>query len=245
MIVSAERERPDQADAEARMRRAEAVLGVTFSDRDLLRTALTHPSYSFEAGSREQYERLEFLGDAVLGFIVTDHLYRTFPDAPEGRMAKLRSAIVSGRQLASIASELGLGEAVLVGHGAEVTGARRLTSLLADAFEALIGAVYLDRGLDVVREFVMGVLVPRVLPEALSGAFADTKSELQERTMAHGGPTPVYRIVAEEGPPHERVFTAEVSLGDRVLGTGRGPSKREAEKTAAAEALITLDADPE
>jgi ribonuclease-3 len=229
-------------DTQTRLGRAEEAVGVTFRDRELLRTALTHSSYSAETGGSGQYERLEFLGDSVLGFVVADHLYRTYPDFSEGRISKLRAQVVSGKRLALVAGELGLDEAILVGHGAEVTGTRRLASLMADVFEALIGALYLDQGLEPAAAFILTTLVPRVLPDALAGAFTDTKSELQERTMASGGLTPAYRIVAEEGPPHERVFTAEVSVGGTALGKGSGPSKQEAEKAAAAEALNALDA---
>jgi ribonuclease III len=229
-------------EPEARIDRAEEILGVHFRDRDLLRRALTHPSYSFEAGTKEQYERLEFLGDSVLGFVMTDHIYRTFADFDEGRMAKLRAALVSGRALASVARELALGDALLVGHGAEAGGARRLTSVLADAFEATIGALYLEAGVEAVRTFVMRVFADRLRPEALALAVLDPKSELQERTMAESGLTPVYRIVAEAGPPHERIFTAEVLVGDRLLGQGSGATKKDAEKEAATVALKALAA---
>lgn len=219
---------------------AEGLLGHRFADRDLLQRALTHPSYSFEAGTKEQYERLEFLGDSVLGFVMTDHIYRRFPDFDEGGMAKLRAALVSGRTLAGLARELGLGEALLVGHGAEAGGARKLTSVLADAFEATLGALYLDAGLDAAHAYVMRVFADRLAPEALATAVLDPKSELQERTMADAGLTPVYRIVAEAGPPHERIFTAEVLVGDRLLGQGAGATKKDAEKAAATQALRAL-----
>jgi ribonuclease-3 len=232
--------RPDPAEVASRLARAEAILGVTFEDRALLERALTHPSYSFEAGTKEQYERLEFLGDSVLGFIMTDHIYRALPDFPEGRMAKLRGSLVSGATLAGIARDLGLGDALLVGHGAEAGGARRLASVLADAFEALLGAVYLDRGLDAARRFVLAVFAERLAPDALDAVVLDAKSELQELTMAVSSEIPDYRIVAEEGPPHDRTFTAEVLVGGLVLGQGGGPTKKDAEKAAATEALATL-----
>lgn len=228
-------------DAEARIALAERLLGVTFTDHELLRRALTHPSYTFEQGAREPYERLEFLGDSVLGFIMTDHIYRTFPDFPEGEMAKLRATLVSGRMLAEIAGGLGLGDAILMGHGAEATGARQLASVLADAFEAIVGAMYLDRGVDVTRTFVLAHLGPRAVPGGLPAGWQDFKSELQERTMAAFGETPTYRIVAVEGLPHERSFTAEVLLAGRLIGQGSGPSKKDAEKAAAEQALHAFD----
>jgi ribonuclease III len=227
---------------EQRIDRAEAILGVSFADRDLLQRALTHPSYSFESGSKEQYERLEFLGDSVLGFVMTEHIYRTFPDFDEGRMAKLRAALVSGRVLAAIARELGLGDALLIGHGAEAGGARKLTSVLADAFEATLGALYLDAGIEAARTYLMRVFADRLRPEALATAVLDPKSQLQELTMAESGLTPVYRIVAEAGPPHDRTFTAEVLVGDRLLGQGSGATKKDAEKAAATQALKALAA---
>ncbi|HEY3318278.1 MAG TPA: ribonuclease III [Coriobacteriia bacterium] len=227
-------------DPEERIDRAEEILGVTFADRGLLQRALTHPSYSFESGSKEQYERLEFLGDSVLGFLMTEHIYGRFPEFDEGRMAKLRAALVSGRTLAAIARDLGLGEALLVGHGADAGGARKLKSVLADAFEATLGALYLDAGIDAARGFVMRVFADRLAPEALATAVLDAKSELQERSMAEAGLTPVYRIVAEAGPPHDRTFTAEVLVGDRLLGQGSGATKKDAEKAAATEALDAL-----
>jgi ribonuclease-3 len=227
-------------DAEARIDRAEAILGYRFRDRDLLRRALTHPSYSFETDNREQYERLEFLGDSVLGFLMADHIYRTFPEFDEGRMSMLRSGLVNGRALAAIASELALGDALLVAPAPEADVTRRRVSVLSDAFEATLAALYLDRGLPDAREYLMRVFAGRLEPEALATAVLDAKSELQERAMADGGLVPVYRIVAEEGPPHERIFTAEVLVADRMLGQGSGPSKREAEKAAAAQALEAL-----
>jgi ribonuclease-3 len=147
---------------------------------------------------------------------------------------------VSGRALAGIARELGLGDALLIGHGAELGGARKLTSVLADAFEATLGALYLDAGLVAAGAYVMRVFDERLKPEALATAVLDPKSELQERTMAEAGDTPVYRIVAEDGPPHERTFTAEVLLGERLLGEGSGLTKKDAEKAAATEALKAL-----
>jgi ribonuclease-3 len=241
-MTAARKGLPSEADAAERVALAQERLGVTFTDPGLLRKALTHSSYSFEAGTHGQYERLEFLGDSVLGLAMAEHLYRTFPDAPEGNLAKLRAALVSGSSLAHVAGELRLGDCVLMGHGADVTGARRLASVLADVFEAVVGAVFLDGGWETARAFVPRVFGERITPEALADAVHDPKSELQERTMADSGLTPEYVIVAAEGPPHERVFTAEVLLDGKVLGRGGGHSKKDAEKAAAEEALRVLDA---
>jgi ribonuclease-3 len=244
-MTSPEHSRPDAGGVEERLERAEAIIGVRFADRSILQRALTHPSYSFESGTKEQYERLEFLGDSVLGLIMTDHIYRTFPDFPEGRMAKARASLVSGVTLAEIARHLGLGDALLIGHGAEAGGARRLVSVLADAFEALVGAVYLDRGLDAASAFVMAVFADRLAADAIGATSLDAKSELQELTMAAANEIPEYHIVEEAGPPHERTFTAEVRVAGELLGRGSGPTKKDAEKAAAAEALRALADDDE
>lgn len=236
------RPRPESEDD--RVALAEAVLGYRFRDNALLRTALTHPSYSFEAGTEDRYERLEFLGDSVLGFIVTEHLYTEFPDFPEGKLAKLRAAVVSGNALASVSEEMGLSDAVFVGHGAEATGARESASVLADVFEAVAGAMMLDRGLEGTRAFVLGALLPRVVPQALAGRWHDYKSSLQEYSLASSGTMPEYRHVAQEGPPHDRTFSVEVVVGGEVAGTGAGPSKKRAEKEAARDALKSLGVVP-
>jgi ribonuclease-3 len=239
--VSAKRQDAPPPNTGALLATAEERLGVGFSDRSLLLTALTHPSYAFESGDGAQYERLEFLGDSVLGTVVTEHIYRTFPELPEGPMAKLRAALVAGASLAEVAAELGLSDCVLVGRGAEVGGARKLASVLADVFEAVVGAIYLDAGLEATRSFVHRVFGARLEPETMADAWHDPKSELQERAMASSGLTPTYAIVTQEGPPHRRLFTAEARLGDRVLGSGSGPSKKDAEQAAAAQALAELD----
>ncbi len=238
--MSTRRREPAASDQGTLLDSAESRLGVRFSNRSLLLVALTHPSHAFETGGQD-FERLEFLGDSVLGIIVTEHIYRTFPELPEGPMAKLRAAMVSGASLADVAGELGVSESVRVGHGAEAGGARKLASVLADVFEAVVGAIYLDAGLEAARAFVHRVFGGRLDPETMADAWHDPKSELQERTMAAGGLTPTYVVTSESGPPHERAFTAEVRLGGRTVGSGAGPSKKDAEKAAAEEALAGLE----
>ncbi len=222
-----------------RVRILEERFGVTFADPALARMALTHPSFAAEAPGAAGYERLEFLGDSVLGFIVADHLYRAHPDEPEGVLTRLKIAAVSGETVAQIADELGIGELVWLGRGAAQGEGRSRRSLLENVFEAIIGAIYLDQGLDVVRDVVLDVLGARLLDP--SGAPRDAKSALQELTQAGHGVLPEYRTTAVEGPPHDRRFSVEVTVADRVLGHGTGRSKKDAEKAAAAAALARLE----
>ncbi len=234
------RKATEPADVAARLGAAEAALGVTFRDRDLLRTALTHPSWAEEHRTGE-YERLEFLGDSVLGFVVAEHLFRAMPEEPEGVLARLRAEVVAGESLAEAASDAGLDEAILLGRGAAADGGRRLASVRADVLEALIGAVYLDRGMKASRGVVERLVLPYALPRALAGATRDPKGVLQEHTMAEaGGALPRYEVVSQDGPPHDRRFTVEVWVAGEVAGLGVGPSKKAAEKAAAAAALEHL-----
>jgi ribonuclease-3 len=243
--VSARRQAPDPAEIESAVRAAEQAIGVTLSEPSLVRTALTHPSWAVEHDSPAEYERLEFLGDSVLGFVVAEHLFREFPEAPEGTLARLRAEIVSGESLAQAAEQAGVGAAILLGRGAEADGGRRLASVRADVLEALIGAVYLDAGLEQARGVVARLVIRFALPRALAGATRDPKGVLQEHTMGAGGGLPEYRVVAEDGPPHDRRFTVEVHVDGVVAGTGVGVSKKVAEKAAAAAALVALGVRPD
>jgi ribonuclease-3 len=236
--------RGGEAEVESRLAAAEEALGVNFRDRTLLRTALTHPSWAVEHDSRAEYERLEFLGDSVLGFVVAEHLYRKMPEEPEGVLARLRAEVVSGAALAEAAATAGLDDAVLLGKGAAAEGSRKLASVRADVLEALIGAVYLDRGMRAARGVVERLLLPMALPRALAGATRDPKGLLQEHTMAvAAGELPVYALVSEQGPAHDRRFEVEVLVGGNVIGRGSGPSKKLAEKAAAAQAVKALGID--
>jgi ribonuclease III len=217
----------------------ERALGVSFEDRELLELALTHRSYAFEAGGLPTNERLEFLGDAVLGFVVTARLYRDHPAEAEGRLAKLRAATVNARTLARVARELGLGGYVRLGRGEEQSGGQDKDSILADTLEALIGAVYLDGGMSAAADVVLRLLGDVLEDLARDGETFDSKTTLQELTAARIGELPVYEVT-EEGPDHAKRFSALVSVAGEIVGRGEGRSKKEAEQQAAAEALTHL-----
>lgn len=213
-------------------------LGVDINPQ-LLELALTHRSHAYECGADETNERLEFLGDSVLGLIVTEELYRRYPDLDESRLSPLRSGIVNMRALADIARTLNLGEFIRLGKGEEVTGGRDKNSLLADAFEALIGAIYLENGYaETLR--VVSALIDETLQSALAkGAGLDGKTALQELLAATLKGAPEY-LVTETGPDHDKSFTAIVMVAGVALAQGEGKSKREAEQLAARRAYETL-----
>lgn len=220
----------------------EAALG-TGLERGLLEQALTHRSYAYEHGGLPTNERLEFLGDAVLGLVVTDVLYARHPDLPEGQLAKLRAGVVNTRALAGVGRTLGLGRWLRLGKGEESTGGRDKNSLLADTMEALLGAIYLERGLPTATAVVRRLFDPLMVAAAQHGAALDWKTTLQEITAAHGHGVPEY-LLAETGPDHAKRFTAQARVGGVVLGTGEGGSKKEAEQVAAqvaAGALAVMD----
>jgi len=222
------------------MESLESRLGYKFRNSLLLAEAMTHPSLAYESQSPHfDNQRLEFLGDAVLQLILTEDLFKMFPDFPEGRLTKLRSQLVSRRALARFALTIDLGSYVLLGKGEEATGGRRRMSTLADGFEALIGAVYLDIGYDGARDLVLRLFQSEI--EALAGSPEERnpKGELQECLQAIHPQAPSYRVLGESGPDHRKVFQAEVSWRGKVLATGKGKSKKEAEARAASEALRT------
>ena len=198
----------------------------------LLERALTHRSFAYENGGLPTNERLEFLGDAVLGLVVTDALFRGYPDLPEGHLAKLRAAVVNMRALAGVARGLHLGDYVRLGRGEEGTGGRDKSSILADTLEAVIGAVYIERGLDEARALVHRLFDPVIAHSARLGAGLDWKTSLQELTAAGVLGVPEYHV-NESGPDHQKSFHARVRVGGRVYGSGKGRSKKEAEQQAA------------
>jgi ribonuclease III len=216
-------------------------LGVSFSDASLREAALTHRSYAFERGLSVTNERLEFLGDSVLGLVVTDLAYRSYPDMPEGSLAKLRAAIVNMTALADVARSLALGQLVLLGKGEEQSGGRDKSSILADALEAVFGAVYLDLGLGTATELIERLFRPRMEAYVRGEGDRDYKTILQELASQELRAMPDYRI-EERGPDHEKEFTATVFLAGEPMGTGNGRSKKEAEQQAAREAHRRLAA---
>ena len=216
----------------------EAALG-TGIEAGLLGRALTHRSYAYEHGGLPTNERLEFLGDAVLGIVVTDALYTTHPDLPEGALAKLRASVVNTRALAGVARRLELGRWISLGRGEEATGGRDKNSILADTMEAVIGAVYLDRGISGATVLVRTLFDPLMAAAASEGAELDWKTALQEVMASRGLGVPDYRIT-ESGPDHDKRFAAQVLVAGEPLGAGDGRSKKEAEQVAAEAAWVAL-----
>ena len=205
----------------------------------MLELAFTHRSFAYESGSSETNERLEFLGDSVLGLIVTEELYKRYPDFDESRLSPLRSGVVNMRALADIARGLQLGQYIRLGKGEEVTNGRDKNSLLADALEALIGAIYLQFGFARCTEIVRDLITPTMDSAVARGAGLDGKTALQELAASLGKGAPEY-IVSEEGPDHDKNFTAVAMLAGQALSTGTGKSKREAEQVAARAAYEAL-----
>jgi ribonuclease-3 len=217
------------------------VLGVTI-EPELLFRSLTHRSFAYENGGLPTNERLEFLGDSVLGLVVTDALYRRHPDLPEGQLAKLRAAVVNMRALAGVGRELGLGEFIMLGRGEEASGGRDKSTILADTVEALIGAAYLEHGIAVATELVHRLVDPLLDASAELGAGLDWKTSLQELTATGGLGVPEY-AVDEKGPDHAKIFHAVAMIQGVGRGEGGGRSKKEAEQAAAAAAFKQLQAD--
>lgn len=214
-------------------------VGLTFSDPSLLSLALTHPSHARESGGSDN-QRLEFLGDSVIGLIVAHDLYSANPDRPEGDLTRMKVEAVRGRTLAAAAKRLDLARALVMGHGADITGDRERDSVLEAAFEALTGAVFLDQGMEPAAEFVREHLAGLLGADALDAAGDDPKNVLQEATQADGIGLPVYRITGRSGPVHEPVFAAEVEVAGKIVGRGEGRSKQAAQKDAAKVAVEAL-----
>jgi ribonuclease III len=217
------------------------VLGVPIEPESLER-ALTHRSYAYENGGLPTNERLEFLGDSVLGLVVTDTLFRGYPALPEGQLAKLRAAVVQMGALAEVARELSLGDFIRLGRGEEFTGGRDKSSILADTLEAVIGAVYIDCGLDEAGALVHRLFDPVIERSARLGAGLDWKTSLQELTAGELLGVPEYQV-EESGPDHQKSFRAVVKVGGRVLGSGQGRSKKAAEQLAAEAAWNAISAE--
>jgi len=218
-------------------------IGYRFRDTYLLIEALKHRSYTYARGERgtTSNERLEFLGDAVLDLLVTEHLYRTFRDKREGELTQIRSSVVSKRVLAYKAMGLCLGEYLRLSESEEDAGGRTRTSILGDAYEALLGAMYLDGGLDPVRRFLQGEILDDVEQFASDEAFFNYKSALLEWTQGEGKGHPVYSVKSEQGPDHKKTFIVEVTIQGQCFGKGMGKNKKSAEQMAAKETLNLLD----
>lgn len=217
--------------------------GIVFHDVTLLEQAFTHSSYVNEHRNMHlsDNERLEFLGDAVLELLVSQYLYKEFPEQPEGKLTKLRAALVREDSLSKFAVECGFDQFIMLGKGEENSGGRLRPSLLCDLFESFLGALYLDQGFTAAQDFIAAVIFPKVA----SGDFShelDHKTHLQEVLQRSGDVAIDYRLIKEEGPAHERIFFIEVFVDDRLIGTGQGKSKKLAEQSAAANALAQLHA---
>ena len=216
----------------------EEKLGYTFQSPELLENALTHSSCANESrGKLQSNERLEFLGDSILGMVVADHLYRNHPDLPEGELTRTRSALVCEESLVEVAQALGLGEYLKLGKGEEAGGGRHRPSIQADAVEAVLAAVYLDGGIGSARKIIRRFILDR---EQEKGASRDYKTALQELVQRESGQVLQYRLTGSSGPDHAKVFSVEVDLNGRSVGRGEGHSKKEAEQNAAKAAVAAL-----
>ncbi len=213
--------------------------GFHFNNVNLLMEAFMHRSYLNEnpAISLQSNERLEFLGDAIIGFIITERLFREFPQLNEGEMTRLRSQIVCQEGLSALARQMNLGKYLLLSKGESLTGGRDRDSNLARTFEAFTGAIYLDQGLPSVKDFLFGKIITQEIIALMTSETFDFKSRLQEYTQAKYQLTPVYETIREKGPPHDRNFVVEVKAGEKVIGKGQGKSKKKAEEAAAMYAL--------
>ena len=218
----------------------EAAIGYRFKNISLLQNALTHSSYANERwhNSLKSNERLEFLGDSILGMVVAEYLYTTFPDRPEGELTRMRADMVCERTLATIAARIGLGQHLLLGNGEEQGGGRSRDSILADAVESVIAASFLDGGMGAARAFIEKFVLVEVPVKKMHNA--DYKTALQELIQQKKNQTLSYALVGESGPDHDKRFEVEVSLNGRVIGTGTGSSKKRAEQMAAQSALENL-----
>lgn len=218
----------------------EDALSYRFGRPDLLRIALTHRSYSNELGQDENYERMEFLGDAVLGLITSHWLYNRFPTSPEGDLARLKGFLVSASVLSHLAEEVGIGALLRLGVGEKRSGGHAKASILADAMEAVLGAVYLDGGLEAAWQVIPPIL-ERSLADRARYDHVDAKTVLQEKVQARGWGLPVYRLVQETGPDHLKRFTIECMIEGKVVASAEGRSKKVAEQRSATASLAQLD----
>ena len=221
----------------------EEIIGYRFSDENLLLNALTHSSYSHENRHKPIVfnERLEFLGDSVLSLVISRYLFENYPALPEGDLSKVRAAVVCEHSLWQCAQNIELGSFLRLGHGEEMTGGRTRVSILADAFEAVIAAIYLDSGLEQVREWVLGQLYDTIVAAVNGKRFKDFKTTLQETVQASGDKEISYKVIGESGPDHKKSFFVHVLLDGEIYGEGEGNSKKRAEQAAAQDALTKIE----
>lgn len=225
-----------------KLKELQEIIGYSYKNEDYLIEALTHSSYANEnkKKNKKYNERLEFLGDSVLGIIISNYLYKDQEDLPEGDLTKIRANIVCEESLKEAADTIKLGKYLFLGKGEEITGGRERTSIIADTFEALIGSIYLDGGLDAATTFVYKVM-DRIIVDAVEGRiFRDYKTQLQEMLQSRTDEKISYDVVEEKGPDHDKKFVMEVRLGKKVLGSGEGKSKKEAEQKAAKKAIMGM-----
>ncbi len=215
-------------------------IGYFFKNPKLLRTAFTHTSYANE-NNIESYERLEFLGDAIVDFLVGEYLFNNFSTLDEGMMSRIRAALVCEKALSELGFEIGIDKCMLLGHGAEISGERNRPSIISDMFEAHIAAMYLDAGIDNTREYLYSIYGDRIEEAAKSGQVIDYKTKLQEKLQKNGPCNIAYEIVSAEGPVHHCLFEIQVSVDGKTLGKGSAYSKKEAQQKAAQNALENLD----
>ncbi len=219
-------------------------IGVEFKDKDLLRIALTHRSFLNEnpavAGEKKEHnERLEFLGDAVLELVITEHLYKFFPDKPEGDLTSFRASLVNANMLGEVARDLNFNKFLLLSRGEAKDVGRARLYILANAFESVTGAIYLDRGYDMVKDFILRVLEPKIGEIVEKKLYRDAKSFFQEEAQERESVTPTYKVIKEWGPDHDKHFIVGVYLGKELIAEGEGPSKQQAQQMAAEGALKT------
>lgn len=228
-----------QSVAAERIEHIERICNHTFANRELITAAITHPSAVEHLPVSASYERLEFLGDSILGAIVATDLFERFRDMDEGKLTRLKISLVSGKTLSQVSEELGIGECIVFGESEKGTGARGLHAALENVYESVVGALYLDGGYDVTHEFVSRTLGPHMAPE-LAERPVSPKSRLQEITQREMRCAPEYRLEGEQGPAHSPTFTSVVLVEGRRVGRGIGSSKKEAESVAAADAIVRL-----
>ncbi len=217
-------------------------IGIRFTNEEILKQAFMHRSYLNEHRQvRQSNERMEFLGDAILSFLTSKYLYLTYPTFPEGILTNIRSSLVKTASLGSIASELGFGEVLLLSRGEEESGGRKNPSLLADTFEAFLGAVFLDQGISAVEKFLETHLFPKAQSIVESKSYVDFKSLLQEIVQEKSRISPTYRVIKTEGPDHNKTFWVEATIAKQVIGRGTGKSKQQAEQNAAENALVEIE----